>query len=115
MRRFAYTSLQLNIYIVYDTALTITDKFYSGARASPAEEEGTARAMQLVTERFERGPRQRYPEPVTISHEYGWWESGESGASGERGDPRLDRRIRDSPWLKERLRVLAADDKLKHK
>ncbi|XP_069354660.1 nuclease SbcCD subunit C-like [Maniola hyperantus] len=70
------------------------------AGADAARERSALRRVQAM---FRAGPRERLAAPLTASHEYGWW--CERGARLQ-ADPRLQHHIRDSAWLKERLRVL---------
>ncbi|XP_028035675.1 uncharacterized protein LOC114247058 [Bombyx mandarina] len=86
---------------------TVTDKFYSRPQGGELQEES---ALSRIDNMFALGPRDKYQEPSTSAQEYGWWCSEPC-----KGDAVLQHHIRDSAWLKERLRVLAADDKLKLK
>lgn len=47
-------------------AATVTDKFYRRSEASGPEAE---RALQRIRDMFQRGPRDKYPAPLTASHE----------------------------------------------
>ncbi|XP_046960166.1 uncharacterized protein LOC124530196 [Vanessa cardui] len=84
-------------------------KFYRREAEGEVDEARARRALARVRAMFGRGPRDKHCEPVTTSHEYGWW--------WQRARPQPDRRLRhhiqDSAWLKERLRVLAADAGIK--
>ncbi|XP_072940822.1 uncharacterized protein [Epargyreus clarus] len=80
---------------------TVTDKFYRRSR-SPAAPDAPQR-LQRVQDMFRRGPRDKYDAPVTTSQEYGWWRASGGGAR------ELRHGLRDSAWLKERVRVLRPD------
>ncbi|XP_023934839.2 uncharacterized protein LOC112043587 [Bicyclus anynana] len=74
-------------------------------RESREDEERVQSALRRVQRMFDAGPRDRLAEPLTTQHEYGWWGAPPPAPR----DPRLEHHIRDSAWLKERLRILAAD------
>ncbi|XP_075970989.1 uncharacterized protein LOC142973235 [Anticarsia gemmatalis] len=93
---------------------TVTGKFYCREQPTKVDEEGTQRALRRIQDMFERGPREKYDAPVTSSQVYGWYCEG-SDAAVVRADRRLNHHIRDSAWLRARLLVLAADDKLKQR
>ncbi|CAG4976994.1 unnamed protein product [Colias eurytheme] len=63
-------------------------------------------ALSRVSDMFRLGPRDKYPISHVSSHEYGWW--CEHGGRWHESSW-LHHHICDSAWLKERLRVLAAD------
>ncbi|CAD0198103.1 unnamed protein product [Chrysodeixis includens] len=95
---------------------TVTGKFYTQERTSTVDEEGTRRALQRIEDMFRQGPRELHAEPVISSQVYGWWAAaGGAGGAAERSDRRLHHHIRDSAWLKARLCVLAADERLKQR
>ncbi|XP_030029532.1 uncharacterized protein LOC115446860 isoform X4 [Manduca sexta] len=95
---------------------TVTDKFYTRpeCEGDAGVEEGTA--LQRIQDMFTLGPRDKHVAPLTSAHVYGWWWDQISTLEQvPRSDRRLHHHIHDSQWLKECLRVLAADDKLKQK
>ncbi|XP_030029530.1 uncharacterized protein LOC115446860 isoform X2 [Manduca sexta] len=122
---------------------TVTDKFYTRpeCEGDAGVEEGTA--LQRIQDMFTLGPRDKHVAPLTSAHvsvsnvycnmfnitsaihnqqsnnmcyRYGWWWDQISTLEQvPRSDRRLHHHIHDSQWLKECLRVLAADDKLKQK
>ncbi|KAH9640944.1 hypothetical protein HF086_003034 [Spodoptera exigua] len=122
---------------------TVTGKFYVSEQANSVDEEATRRALQRIQRMFGHGPTDKYDAPVTSSHvcfliyvqvvvvvfdstcsepcgvcgRVGWYatETGAEAGAGARADRRLQHHIRDSAWLKARLCVLAADDKLKQR
>ncbi|XP_030029531.1 uncharacterized protein LOC115446860 isoform X3 [Manduca sexta] len=97
-------------------AATVTDKFYTRpeCEGDAGVEEGTA--LQRIQDMFTLGPRDKHVAPLTSAHVYGWWWDQISTLEQvPRSDRRLHHHIHDSQWLKECLRVLAADDKLKQK
>ncbi|CAH0700258.1 unnamed protein product [Spodoptera exigua] len=96
---------------------TVTGKFYVSEQANSVDEEATRRALQRIQRMFGHGPTDKYDAPVTSSHVVGWYatETGAEAGAGARADRRLQHHIRDSAWLKARLCVLAADDKLKQR
>lgn len=51
-------------------AATVTDKFYRRVQPERVEEARAARALQRLRRMFEAGPRDKYPAPLTASHEY---------------------------------------------
>ncbi|XP_063890434.1 uncharacterized protein LOC135116796 [Helicoverpa armigera] len=89
---------------------TVTGKFYVREQAGAGDAERERRALSRIHDMFGRGPRDKYPAPVTSSQVVGWHAAGAA-----RPDARLSHHIRDSAWLKARLCVLAADDKLKQR
>ncbi|CAH2106913.1 unnamed protein product [Euphydryas editha] len=86
-------------------------KFYRREPEGEVDEILAEQALNRVKDMFRRGPREKYSEPVTTSNEYGWWAARAGGES----DRRLRHHIRDSAWLKERLRVLATDASLRRR
>ncbi|XP_061377798.1 uncharacterized protein LOC133319010 [Danaus plexippus] len=80
--------------------------------AAGAREENES-TLRRVQELFTRGPRDKYRAPVTSAQEYGWWSVQRTADTGLLAPPR--HHIADSAWLKERLRVLAADYGLKRR
>ncbi|XP_050342991.1 uncharacterized protein LOC126768748 [Nymphalis io] len=86
-------------------------KFYRREGEGEVDERRAERALARVRDMFGRGPRDMYCEPVTTSHEYGWWWQW----ARPQTDRRLRHHIQDSAWLKERLRVLATDDGIKRR
>ncbi|KAJ2946806.1 hypothetical protein O0L34_g16128 [Tuta absoluta] len=84
---------------------TVAGKFYArGADAAPApaDVERAAAALRRVRDKFQCGPREKHDRSALSSHEYGWWWDKATPA-----DPWLRHHIRDSPWMRERLRLLA--------
>ncbi|XP_059061634.1 uncharacterized protein LOC131854530 [Achroia grisella] len=95
---------------------TVTGKFYSRERTRSVDEAMERDALRRIEDMFRAGPREKHSAPLTASHQYGWWwEHGARMSSTSFADRRLHHHIRDSGWLKARLTVLAADDKLKQK
>ncbi|XP_047526662.1 uncharacterized protein LOC125063966 [Vanessa atalanta] len=86
-------------------------KFYRREPAGEVDESRARAALARVRDMFGRGPRDKYSEPVTTSDEYGWWWQW----ARPQPDRRLRHHIQDSAWLKERLRVLAADAGIKRR
>ncbi|CAG9784781.1 unnamed protein product [Diatraea saccharalis] len=63
-------------------------------------------ALNRVRAMFTRGPRDKYGW---------WWDQASKIATTTFSDRRLNHHIQDSSWLKTRLLILAADDKLKQR